>query len=1061
MKNTPLKQIAFQLACACLLFLHPAKAQDIHTLWFHSLSTEQGLSGRYNWYVYPDSKGFVWISSLSGLNRFDGVHVKQYGSVRSDSTSLFGEMIYSEFFEDKTSDIWFSTPEAIHAYRRKHDHFQRFIMYENGQQIKGDYQVHFLEKDTFLWVAAEGVIYRFNIHTPKQNAIKVLETTQFRCRMETAKDGSVQRVYAFGGVKKGLDVYEIKDGKLAGNSAKSGASKSFFSDTSVEEVLPESPDRVWLMTQKYGLVSWQPLLKDAWQTCGNFAKSFGTLVPRGKDQLLILLKEKGAFLLNKNNCQFQQISCKFIEGDTSAMSSFKGAYLDANDNLWLPDQNTGLHYANLNKTKFRSIPKLPLAENNTKYAYWALTEDGRGNTWIGCSPGGVFVLDKNKKLIQRFVHRPGDPNSLPSDWVRAILKDQNNTIWVATTSGLAQFSAKTNRFQVVPTQSGATEILLTHLHLTKDGKVLVASEGEGLFEVKQVNGKAQLFSIKGASTGSFQTIFEGQNGKLYIARNSTDVCVYDFQNQQLKLLDSLPIGGLVNGFYEDEARKKLYFATSNGLVSVDSENPGKEPRVYAEEEGLFGKLVASLLPDTNHNLWMGTNKGLIFFDQKEKRFRTFSLSDGIQSLDFEVTAALKRSNNELWFGGSKGITIVPPNYVFKPITTAPRTFITGIKINDEIDQSIKCEQDGATNISQIKHLTLDYEQNTLSFEFIAIEYSDPAGNQLSYKLVNSDDKWVELGAGEPGFARYSKLRHGNYTLWLKAKNGDGIESKPEKVLQITIRPPWYLTWWFMTLAGAIFVSSLYALYKIRVARIQEKAEAQRKEAEFKQKEAEFRQRQAEDKQQMAENETAILRLQMNPHFIFNSMNSINAYILKKDIDTASDYLGRFARLMRMILDFAAKPFIPIADEIELLKLYLDTEAMRFENKFSYTFDIDESIDPDDVVLPTMILQPFVENAILHGIANKPEAGQIKIGFSKQDGSLICLVEDNGVGRKRVKEIKNGSAVHTSKALTITQERLERLKVETDSEASCEIIDLEDQNGRAEGTRVVLLLPFLD
>ncbi|MBK7336153.1 MAG: histidine kinase [Saprospirales bacterium] len=210
------------------------------------------------------------------------------------------------------------------------------------------------------------------------------------------------------------------------------------------------------------------------------------------------------------------------------------------------------------------------------------------------------------------------------------------------------------------------------------------------------------------------------------------------------------------------------------------------------------------------------------------------------------------------------------------------------------------------------------------------------------------------------------------------------------------------------------------MYRNRVERIRKKEEMLRKEAEVR--------------QQMAETETAILRLQMNPHFIFNSMNSINAYILKKDINTASDYLGRFAKLMRMILDLAAKPLIPVSDEIELLKLYLQTEAMRFEHKFSYVFEVDESLDPDDVVLPTMILQPFVENAIWHGLSNKKGEGLIRISFKKENEMLHCVVEDNGIGRDAALHSKSGVTVHESKAMSITLRRLELLeKTQTKSQ----------------------------
>lgn len=199
---------------------------------------------------------------------------------------------------------------------------------------------------------------------------------------------------------------------------------------------------------------------------------------------------------------------------------------------------------------------------------------------------------------------------------------------------------------------------------------------------------------------------------------------------------------------------------------------------------------------------------------------------------------------------------------------------------------------------------------------------------------------------------------------------------------------------------------------------------------------------------------------MNPHFIFNSMNSISSYLLQKDIETANDYLGRFARLMRKILLVAEQPYLTLYEEIALLEQYMQAEAMRFEDKFQYTFDVSEGIDTDDILIPTMILQPFVENAIWHGIANKGKKGKITITFQQQEDRLICAITDNGIGRKMASQ--NRAADHESKAISITQRRLELLanKPSVTFQPSLEIIDLKDNQNQPIGTKVLLQLPLI-
>ncbi len=224
-------------------------------------------------------------------------------------------------------------------------------------------------------------------------------------------------------------------------------------------------------------------------------------------------------------------------------------------------------------------------------------------------------------------------------------------------------------------------------------------------------------------------------------------------------------------------------------------------------------------------------------------------------------------------------------------------------------------------------------------------------------------------------------------------------------------------------------------------------------------EAEFKQKEAEYKQLAAETETAVLRLQMNPHFIFNSMNSIRSYILSKDIDSANAYLGRFARLMRTILNHAAKPRIVVADEIEFLEQYIKTEAMRFEQKFEYKIEVDDAIDPDEVLVPTMILQPFVENAIWHGLSSKQGQGKLYIGFKKSGDSLVCSVEDNGKGRGTA--VKGKDANHESKALKIIERRLQLLENQTGKKSSFDIIDMYNKEGIPKGTRIEIRIPYLE
>ncbi len=209
-----------------------------------------------------------------------------------------------------------------------------------------------------------------------------------------------------------------------------------------------------------------------------------------------------------------------------------------------------------------------------------------------------------------------------------------------------------------------------------------------------------------------------------------------------------------------------------------------------------------------------------------------------------------------------------------------------------------------------------------------------------------------------------------------------------------------------------------------------------------------------------ETEQRLLRSQMNPHFIFNSMNSIQSYISGNDSFTAMTYLSKFAQLMRNILENSRKPFIVLSEEIETLKLYIELERIRFKQKFDYKITVEPDLPVDSVYIPPMLIQPFVENSIKHGLRNKKEKGLLEIEFRKDDKFIRCFVKDNGVGREKAGKLNNTkNKEHRSLGIQVTKERLDTLSRLKGLKVSFVITDLKDSNGNAAGTEVVIKIPY--
>jgi tetratricopeptide (TPR) repeat protein len=260
-----------------------------------------------------------------------------------------------------------------------------------------------------------------------------------------------------------------------------------------------------------------------------------------------------------------------------------------------------------------------------------------------------------------------------------------------------------------------------------------------------------------------------------------------------------------------------------------------------------------------------------------------------------------------------------------------------------------------------------------------------------------------------------------------------------------------------SLIGGLFFLLLIAFFVLRNLQLSRKGEKLRLEQELLQSE----QKQSELKREAAELEMQALRAQMNPHFIFNCLSSINRFIVKNDNKVASDYLTKFSRLIRMVLLQSQKKLIPLEDELEMLRLYLDMERMRFKNGFSYSITTNNTIDAGAIFIPPLLLQPFCENAIWHGLMHKEEGnGQLSISITEQDGVLYCSITDNGVGRDKAALYKSKSAEkEKSLGLKITSARLDLLNGNDEKGTSFEIFDLLDDEGKAAGTAVHLKIAY--
>ncbi|HEX3166674.1 MAG TPA: histidine kinase, partial [Chitinophagaceae bacterium] len=335
-------------------------------------------------------------------------------------------------------------------------------------------------------------------------------------------------------------------------------------------------------------------------------------------------------------------------------------------------------------------------------------------------------------------------------------------------------------------------------------------------------------------------------------------------------------------------------------------------------------------------------------------------------------------------------------------------------------------------------IKLAHNQNTLSFSFSASEFVFPERIEYAYQLIPVDNDWHYTNYFNRKII-YSKLSPGSYSFRLKAQIQGGNWDVDPVEYDLIIKPAWWQTKIFII---SIFILVLILAIWISRWRIRNVRKQEREKGKIE--------------KQILELEAKALRAQMNPHFIFNCLNSIKSLIQQHEEEKSVIYLTTFSKLIRTLFNNADKKEISLYDEIETCKLYLQLEAMRFDSKFSYTVNVDENIDLKAIQIPALIVQPFIENAIWHGIVPSNNGGHISLDVGKQDSIVEIIVDDNGIGRETSLQNKSASNIaHQSKGVNLTQSRLELNNLLQQRQAKLETIDKKDEHGAPIGTMVII------
>lgn len=465
-----------------------------------------------------------------------------------------------------------------------------------------------------------------------------------------------------------------------------------------------------------------------------------------------------------------------------------------------------------------------------------------------------------------------------------------------------------------------------------------------------------------------------------------------------------------------------------GVVVVDDplEHPFRT-RTLTSHDSLPFERVGELFFDTDGSLWLSGIGGLA--QRTASGWQVSGTAVGLPG--GSLGGPVVRSSEDVLVGAAGRMLFWEPERA-REREGAPRLYLASIRVfDDEID----LEAVGSSNALRFR-----YDQNFLKLTFSLVDVLGQYPHRIEYRLTPTTKEWLATDAN--GVASFANVPDGDHLLEFRAVGDDDTILATQSV-PLTVIAPWWRTWWFRSAAVLGILLLAYGLFRMRI-------NAVRKEARLT---SEFDKR-------LADMELTALRAQMNPHFLFNSLNSIRHHVLNSRIEEADRHLSKFARLIRLILDHSDQRTVPLAEELQALRLYMELEASRFDDKFSHHIFVDPSIDQEATMVPPMLIQPYLENAIWHGLMQKSEGGELALRIHREGRTLRIEVEDDGIGRTRAAELKSRSALKKrSMGMSITEQRLAMIQKQQGIRCDVRVEDLILADGTAGGTRITLTLPL--
>lgn len=820
----------------CLALFIPSLYSQ-NTFQFEKISVEQGLSQSTVYSITQDEQGFIWIGTQDGLDKYDGYQfiTFQYDPHKINSIS---NSSVSYLLKDSKNKLWVGTwGGGLNLYKPERNSFETFPIDIDEKGSIGGSRISFIHesKKGIIWVGtAGGGLNKLLTGSKTFKSFNTANSKISNNRIWGIAEDSNGILWI--GTENGLDKFNPVTETFYNYKSVPNSRESLCFDR-VRCVMVENNGMIWAGTEK-GLSRLNPLTGKF----TNFLSSFSNPKSTGSEIINTIFEDTdgniwigtyggGLNLFNRKTNTFYKYKNDPATTGSISSNDVRSIFQDRSGNIWIGTRGGGINKFNLKYKSFEHLKSSPfnstsISNNNIRSIY----EDKSGTLWIGTSEGGLNRIDGKTKNVTRYF--ASGLNSISNNRVTAIYPGKNGELWITTEAGLNKFNPTTGLFKFYKHDS-KNPMSISHDQLVsitedKEGNLWVGSYGGGVNILSSTTGgflnlKNDPTNSNSISGNEVLSLLADKRGLIWIG-TSDGLNLFDPQTKSITRYKNEPGNKTTisnNTIWSlAETGNGVWIGTAYGLNFYNFSN--KKFSFFTEKDGLPNNVIYGIVPDDFGNIWCSTNKGLSRFNPSNKKFTNYNTYDGIQSNIFNLGAYHKGASGKIYFGGINGVTAFYPDKI-KINTNIPKVVITGFHLfNRETEES-----DSTYYLHRIitkNRIKLSNNENFFTIEFAALDYRNPIKNQFMYKMEGVDVDWVK--AGTKHYATYTNLDPGEYIFRVKASNNDGIWNEEGLTIYITITPPFWQTWWFISLIVLLIGGMIWMFHNWRVN------EFERREAEL-------------------------------------------------------------------------------------------------------------------------------------------------------------------------------------------------------------------------------------